>query len=57
MLEQSIQNSEWWLLAFEKPNQSTEEVKRERFVIWTRQTNVDIVGMCCIEQRDTRTER
>ena len=31
-----------WLLAFKETNQNTLAVKRERFLIWTRQNNVQI---------------
>ena len=38
----------WLLLAFQKRNQNTQEVKNERFLISTRQNNVRIFGIRCL---------
>ena len=35
-------------------NLNTQEVKNERFLIWTRQNNVRIFGKCCLRQSDAR---
>ena len=42
-------------------NQNTQEVqkefKKERFLIWTGQNNVQIFCKCCLQQSDKRTNR
>ena len=44
-----------WLLAFKETNQNSQEVKNERFLIWTRQDNARIFGKCCLRQSNERT--
>ena len=38
-------------------NPNTQEVKHERFLMWTRQNNVQIFGKFCLRQSDKRTNR
>ena len=39
------------------PNQITQEVKQERFLIWSRQNNVQTFGKCCLRESDERSSR
>ena len=36
---------------------NTQEVKYEHFLIWTRQNNDQIFGVCCLLQSDKRIDR
>ena len=36
------------LLAFKKTNQNTQEAKNERFLILTKQNNLQIFGIYCL---------
>ena len=38
-------------------DQITQEVKNEHFLIWTRQTNLQIFGKVCLRQSDERTDK
>ena len=44
-------------LGSENKNQNTQEVKNERFLIWTKQKKMRILGNFCLQQSDERTNQ
>ena len=50
--KKKIENRDDW-----EANQNTQEVKNERFLIWTRQNKTRIFGKFCLRQSDERTNK